>query len=501
MMALAGSCRRMPKLLAAALAICLAGHVWLGLQLGLSVDEAHYALYALHPALSYFDHPPLVGWVQMPFVFLGGFDWLMRVVPLALWVLTLYLLFFFPTHSPPPLSRPVDGRGELDFVVSKEPATYKLVLVGLFLLSPIHELLGLALVPDTLLLPLTLWVMVLAWKLSRDISCRAYWILLGVALGLAGLSKYTGIFLALGVAIVLLPQYGAALFKSGGFWLAAVISAFMISPVLIWNAQHDWVSFVYQMGHADGNTNAWEAKRVLAYSVIQLLAYGLLPLLGFVVFMMRLRAKHRALMQLCLAFGVPLMLVTLFLSGKGAALPHWTAGAWLALLPLSALGLQHLWQSGAGYALKAKRVLVCGLDILQATSLLALGLAMSTGGQWQGKPLLETHNPFADLHDWRAASKQAAKLQNEHQASALAVSNWTLASRLAWYAQPSKVWALDGKNKQFEMWFGKLAYGTSYIWMDWSQMPQQRPVGCQKLEANTYHGAHSRFDFYKCGRP
>ncbi len=494
----------MPKLLAAALAICLAGHVWLGFTLGLSVDEAHYALYALHPALSYFDHPPLVGWVQMPFVFAGGTDWMMRVVPLALWGITAYLLFSFPTHSPPPLSRPVGRRGELDFVISKEPATYKLVLVGLFLLSPIHELLGLALVPDSLLLPLTLWVMILTSQLSGNIAHKPYWVWLGVALGLAGLSKYTGIFLALGVAIVLLPQYGAALFKSSGFWLAAVISAFMILPVLIWNAQHDWVSFAYQMGHADGNTNAWEAKRVLTYSVIQLLAYGLLPLLGFVVFMMRLRAKHRALMQLCLAFGVPLMLVTLFLSGKGAALPHWTAGAWLALLPLSALGLQHLWQSGAGYALKAKRVLTCGLGLLQATSLLALGLAMSTGGQWQGKPLLVgVGNPFADLHDWQAASKQAAKLQTEHQTSALAVSNWTLASRLAWYAQPSKVWALDGKNKQFEMWFGKLEYGQSFIWVDWSQMRQLPPVGCKKLDgaAGTYPGTHSSFDFYKCGRP
>ena len=34
-------------------------------QLLLSFDEAHYALYGYYPALSYFDHPPLVGWVQL----------------------------------------------------------------------------------------------------------------------------------------------------------------------------------------------------------------------------------------------------------------------------------------------------------------------------------------------------------------------------------------------------------------------------------------------------
>lgn len=495
----------MPKTLAALLAISLAGHVWLGLQLGLSVDEAHYALYALHPALSYFDHPPLVGWLQMPFVWLGGADWMMRVVPLALWGLTIYLLFSFPTHSPPPLSRPVDGRGGLDFVFYKESKTYKFLLIGLFLLGPIHQLLGLALIPDSLLLPLTLWVMVLTWRLSSNITCRPYWIWLGVALGLAGLSKYTGLFLALGVALVLLPQYGISLFKLPSLWLAVFIAALLISPVLVWNAQNDWVSFAYQLNHADGHTNTWEAKRILTYSLVQFMTYGLLPLLGLVVFLLTLHKNHNRLMRVCLAFGLPLMLVTLFLSGNGAALPHWTANAWLALLPLSALGIEHIWQNGQGITRQARRALVFGLGVVQALAVGGLGMAMSTGGQWQGKPFLgaehtSARNPFADMHDWQSAAKLASALQAEHKVDALAVSNWTLASRLAWYTRPSNVLALDEKNKQFDIWFGKLAYAQSYIWMDWSQMPQLKPVACQKLEGKSYQGQYSTFDFYRCGR-
>ena len=37
-------------------------HLVLGFATELSVDEAHYALYADRIAWSYFDHPPLVGW-------------------------------------------------------------------------------------------------------------------------------------------------------------------------------------------------------------------------------------------------------------------------------------------------------------------------------------------------------------------------------------------------------------------------------------------------------
>jgi len=85
----------------------------------------------------------------------------------------------------------------------------------------------------------------------------------------------------------------------------------------------------------------------------------------------------------------------------------------------------------------------------------------------------------------------------------LAVSNWTLASRLAWYARPLKVIALDGKNKQFDLWFGALQYGQSLIWVDWSQMPLLHPVGCRQLEGDEafYQGKHSHFDYYLCRQP
>jgi hypothetical protein len=39
-------------------------HFVLGASLGLSVDEGRYALYAAHPDLSNFDHPPQVSLAQ-----------------------------------------------------------------------------------------------------------------------------------------------------------------------------------------------------------------------------------------------------------------------------------------------------------------------------------------------------------------------------------------------------------------------------------------------------
>ena len=66
-------------------------HFVFGFILGLSVDEAHYALYALHPDLSYFDHPPLVGWLQVLPVKLNWNDGWLRLVPELIWLISIYL--------------------------------------------------------------------------------------------------------------------------------------------------------------------------------------------------------------------------------------------------------------------------------------------------------------------------------------------------------------------------------------------------------------------------
>ena len=67
-------------------------HGVLGSVLGLSGDEAHYALYAAHLDWSYYDHPPLVGWLQWPLVALGAPDGVLRLIPEALWVITALLV-------------------------------------------------------------------------------------------------------------------------------------------------------------------------------------------------------------------------------------------------------------------------------------------------------------------------------------------------------------------------------------------------------------------------
>jgi hypothetical protein len=89
----------------------------------------------------------------------------------------------------------------------------------------------------------------------------------------------------------------------------------------------------------------------------------------------------------------------------------------------------------------------------------------------------------------------------------VAVQNWTLASRLGWYARPLKVHVLEDRFDQFDLWAGKLPVGGSALLVDWSQLPYETPIGargftqCTKLDhldVQRFGYSVSSFDFYAC---
>lgn len=85
---------------------------------------------------------------------------------------------------------------------------------------------------------------------SRSAASFRWWIAAGVALGLAFCSKYTAVLLPLGmlIAVVTRRELRTRL-REPGPYVAAVVAALVFLPVLLWNAQHEWVSFAFQLQH------------------------------------------------------------------------------------------------------------------------------------------------------------------------------------------------------------------------------------------------------------
>jgi 4-amino-4-deoxy-L-arabinose transferase-like glycosyltransferase len=460
--------------------------------LGLSGDEAHYALYAAHPALSYYDHPPLVGWVQWPLVALGAPDGVLRLIPELLWLGTALLVHALALrlHA---LVQPAAG--------SAQAAGLWAVLA--YSLAPLLHVLGIGLLPDTLLMFFTAALMLQTLRLLDAAQAQRLgnWLGLGALLGLAGLAKYTAIFAALPVAACLLAAHGPGLLRRAAPWLALLLAVVLVLPVFIWNAQHDWASFRYQLHHGAGSH--WRVGQLVGFLLAQLLLY---PLLLWGVFGLRRRvlggAGLRAPWGWLLGFALLPFVVLAYLSGGGSSLPHWTAPAWVALAPWVGIGLAALWASG-------RRRLIWVLGAVQALFCVVLYVFLLTAGPtWlRNEGASEPVNPFTDFYGWDAAGTRAQQLAREHQVTRLAVQNWTLASRLAWYARPLPVHVIAPGQDQFSFWSGELQPGASAVLMDWSQMAYKLPVGpgqfarCEPLDSFAVERAGrpiARFSFYLC---
>lgn len=409
-----------------ALCITLALHLMVIGRVDLSVDEAHYALYGLFPDWSYFDHPPLVGWLQAVILRFSESEFALRLWPLLLvgiatWLVYRLTIELFPLASP------------------WTPAIAVLLLHSMV----VFQLLGIALVPELPLLVFGLAATLFLWRASVRGRMRD-WLLFGLCLGLAGLSKYTAVTLPLGAVLFLLWQNGWRGLFQPGLWLAGLVAIFLVLPVFYWNAQHEWISFKYQLGHGLPE-RAWSVQRFATAVAGQLLAYGPLVvvagLLAPVAVLRRITPAHR----LTLAMVLPLFLLIFWGAGFEETLPHWTLMGWVLLAPLSAC-----WLNENVHRKWLRRTAWVGGGYALLLGVLLHGLLF-----WPGIPFKPYQHPLTDLLGWREAAARAVELQQSHPGAVIHVGNWVAASRIAWYARPARVRVADSRYDQFDIWYGE----------------------------------------------
>lgn len=468
-------------------------HFALGFSIEFSVDEAHYALYAQHLAWSYFDHPPLVGWIQWPLVALTSSEGLIRLVPELLWVISCLLVYQVTLE----IHRFIQGRNS-GYLTSSLPSanTCGLMAVLAIVAAPMPHVLAIGLLPDTLLAPLSLGLMFMALRwLIQDHFTISDWLLTGALLGLAGLSKYTAIFTAFALLIVFIVARRKPWIGKIGFWLALLLALLFISPVLYWNWLNDWISFKYQIAHGSGGEWLW--RRLGTFLGIQIIVFGPLLIIGSYIFLKDcIHASRFSLLALLGFFFIPFVIFA-SLSG-GGGLPHWTTPAWFCLAPFAGIGLAKAWSL-------QHRTVIRILFVFQIV-LCMIGFGFVLSGGITSSSIKS--NPIADLYGWKIAGQKAAELTQATKADGIAVQNWTLGSRAAWYAKPIPVFVLDQRKDQFDIWFGQLPLGSNIVLINWSGMSFSPPVGSQSafegcelldsLEIARFGRVLSKFDFSLC---
>lgn len=190
-------------------------------------EEAYYWNYAQHPALSYLDHPPMVAWlIGLGTAVFGDTEFGVRIGTFLCWFVTAGFCFA--------LARELLGKGTA------------LAAVALVAVLPFFFLFGFFATPDAPLTAAWAGAMYFFQRALLAHRRRAWWGV-GICLGLGMLSKYTIVLLAPAALLFILADRPSRrwLLRPEPY-LAVLVAVLLLTPVILWNMRHDWVSFLFQ---------------------------------------------------------------------------------------------------------------------------------------------------------------------------------------------------------------------------------------------------------------
>ena len=286
-----------------ALAATLAFRFWLAAVLPVTGDEAYFIQWGRYPDIGFYDHPPMVGWILAPLVHLSEAAWVLRLPVLLLPVLVALLV-----------------RHALIAWFERDAGTADLAAIAV-LLVPLNVW-NVFITTDT---PLILFSVA-----SMLAFARARFLLAGVLLGLAFLSKYFAVLL--GIAYL---AWAIAARRPRAFALAFAGALPFGLVNLYWNWQACWCNVMFNaINRHEGAGLSWETPALYAAS----LAYLAGPLLWF-AWKGRARLRVPAHGALLAAWLVPLVVFALISPVRRIGL-HWLLSFVPAIILTVALALE-----------------------------------------------------------------------------------------------------------------------------------------------------------------
>jgi 4-amino-4-deoxy-L-arabinose transferase-like glycosyltransferase len=412
----------------------LALKLWFGIVVTPMGDEAYYWMWGQHLSWSYFDHPPLDGWLQG--LMAAIFGWSNLSVRLLSWLTLAGTLWIFWLWSA--RLAPHDRQGWF-----WHTAVIYLTIPVVYLMSSFafHDHLLMFLVVASIYF---FHGFAGDWEDGRKIWWRLY--VAAALLGLAVLTKYNGVFLGLGYAVwVLARPKLRPLLLTPQLWLAALLSVAIQAPVLYWNLTEGLASFRFHF--VDRPTSNWghpRPQQVLDY--VATMGLLLSPVLFLSLF--RLPWLRKAAGDEHRAFGLS---TTVFLTSTlgWAAIAvyvyvylHWNIVAYVALVPI-------LWRLLGGRIVFALHV---------AYGLVLITVAMLNYTVTPVKLLGFGDTGAASAHGWEELAERVTAQQAAHPDAFLGAMRYTFAAQIGFMLHDTDVAAFNPVPSQNDYWWDKAAH-------------------------------------------
>jgi dolichol-phosphate mannosyltransferase len=285
-------------------------------------EEGYYWNYGQHLAWGYLDHPPMVGWMIRLFTFpLGDSEFAVRLGPFLFWFIGAVFVY----------------------KLTKKIFDSDVALNSLFLYALLPYFFGVSFValPDSCLVACWAGALYFFYRFIIEEN-RAAFIGIGFFIGVGLLSKYTIVLLAAAALLFF------AIDRKGRIWLgrpqvylSVAMALFIFSPVIFWNAGHQWASFSFQGPRRVAGDFNFNLFHLIGSILVLITPTGFLAAWAVTSNARPLYQKKsandliRTYKLFMLLTGLPLS-VFLFFSLFRQTKLIWTGPIWLALLPFLA---------------------------------------------------------------------------------------------------------------------------------------------------------------------
>jgi undecaprenyl-diphosphatase len=411
--------------------------------LDLSPDEAHYWDWSRQLQLSYYSKGPAIAYIIKAGTLLFGDTVLGVRAPAVLFSFLSALVLYFFTKEIATVMRLRGNDASLAGMLSA---------LGLQII-PLFSTYGIINTIDSPLIffwSLSLW---LFWRALHR-SSLFYWAFTGITVGIGFLSKYTMAFFYLSAVGYILwgrkseniSFKGNRLLFSPKPWLSFLISILIFMPVIIWNAQNNWVTFL----HTAGQAHLAEGFVLKPYRFVEFIGsqLGVITPLVFAFMLLSLISLRRTAEGSFLSwFSAPVLLFFLLKSLQGKVQANWPLPGYISAIVCLSVYLVMRWRT-AGQVFRIVAVTGGVVSLL----VVLVGLYPSSFGI---PPELD---PSARLRGWKSLGGHLSALRKEMKRDTFVLSDsYQVTAELAFYMEDKpRVYCvnLGRRMNQYDLWEG-----------------------------------------------
>ena len=287
--------------------------------------------------------------------------------------------------------------------------------------------------------------------LGKGGSEEGYWILLGVAVGLGLLTKYTmAFFYICSLCFLLSSPAKRRILKTPTPYVSLIISLTVFAPVIVWNASHDWVT----LRHTAGQAHIEDGLRVSVGSFLDFIGSQLAvvtPIVLLLIISSLVWARKGKLPSpesngsFIFWFSVPVISFFALKSIQGKVEANWAMMGYIAgIIGLSSVFIAG-WKRHKPYL---KVLTVAGLFFSSV---------MTAAAYYPAKFHIPLElDPSSRLRGWKELGKEADALYHGLGAKAFVFSdNYQISSELAFYMEDHPIIYcinIGRRMNQYDLW-------------------------------------------------